>query len=218
MSLPGHGISVSRMRPGPVEISVPAIFLPSRKAPPIKGPCKIPFRKLICELHCGIFFMMIIQFFLGRLRTEIRAKKRFLKWKVKVKEGLDSEKLIENLTLDEVAESLGMMRDELNLVCKKTYGVHFLKVRNWKRVEESVRFIEQHPEISAEEVGALCGFTERRNFERNFKSRTGITPSRYRMKILHGRISDELAQEHLPSAPPPLPPDRRLMRGDSIPR
>lgn len=83
-----------------------------------------------------------------------------------------------NLTMDELADQLGVRRHLLSRAVNRVTGVNFYQYINGYRVKEAVRIISQkgHEELHISDVYECVGFTNRTTFYRVFKQFTGLSP------------------------------------------
>jgi AraC-like DNA-binding protein len=61
-------------------------------------------------------------------------------------------------------------------------GTSFSDYINGKRVDYATQLLEDHPELSINDVMMKSGFTSSSAFYRNFKKFKGITPTEKRVK------------------------------------
>lgn len=101
---------------------------------------------------------------------------RFDAW-IASKEWLD-----EMRTIDDEAATLNMTRDELSSFCHIRYGMSFLSFRALLRVLEAKEIMRSNPDLSVQDVGVMCGFSERNYLERRFVEYMGMTPAAWRDK------------------------------------
>ena len=91
--------------------------------------------------------------------------------------------LTDAVTLDDIAENVGMSRSRLSTVFKATMGVTLWDYICEKRIELVMQKLERTPEKSMLEIALECGFNNTANFNKAFKKQTGRTPKEYR---IHG--------------------------------
>lgn len=101
---------------------------------------------------------------------------RFDAW-IASKEWLD-----EMRTVDDEAVSLNMTRDELSSFCHCRYGMSFLAFRAFLRVLEAKEIMRANPELSVQDVGVMCGFSDRNYLERRFIEYVGMSPAVWRAR------------------------------------
>ena len=83
------------------------------------------------------------------------------------------------LTLDEVAEHVGMSRYTLCHYYKTHCGCSVMEQLRNIRIAKAKRLLNQLP-LRAEEVGRMCGFDSASYFCKIFREETGYTPLEYR--------------------------------------
>ena len=74
-----------------------------------------------------------------------------------------------NLKIGELADAVKSNRKYVSIVMKERFG-SFYKELNRLRIEAAVRYREEHPSASREEIAAHCGFSNVRTYSRNLKS------------------------------------------------
>ena len=84
-----------------------------------------------------------------------------------------------HLSLDRVAESVGITPAYLSRLFYELSDVNFVNYVNSCRVERAKLLLCQS-KIPIQEIGFRCGFNSLQNFSRAFKRQTGITPGAYR--------------------------------------
>ncbi len=92
------------------------------------------------------------------------------------------EKLYLNpdLTLAEVAASIGSNRTYLSQYINNTLNTTFYEYVNGYRVREATYLLANRPEQPLHEIAEACGFNSISTFRRSFKKEKGVTPSEYR--------------------------------------
>ncbi|WP_248928789.1 response regulator [Paenibacillus hamazuiensis] len=86
------------------------------------------------------------------------------------------------ITLDEVAERIGLTPSYLSSLFKKTTQMSFVQYKTKKRIEMAKRLLEL-PHYRVTDVAAEVGYESYPHFVRIFKSLTGCTPSEYRSRM-----------------------------------
>ena len=84
-------------------------------------------------------------------------------------------------SLEEAAAHIGTDSATLNRYFWER-GEDFRTYRTRLRLEEAKSMLIQEPGIPVATVGRRCGFSDRSNFNRQFKAYTGITPTAWRQK------------------------------------
>lgn len=85
------------------------------------------------------------------------------------------------LTLNDLAQSLGVHPNHLSQVINSKENKSFYDLVNEKRIEEFIRLISQpaYQQYTLVSVAYDCGFNSKATFNRNFKKYTGLTPTDY---------------------------------------
>jgi len=91
-----------------------------------------------------------------------------------------------DLTLDQIAQQLGINRVYLSQAINRCYGNHFNNFINEFRVKEAVKLMsdKKNNPISIEGIALDSGFNDRKTFYRAFKRFTGLSPSEFRKNLL----------------------------------
>lgn len=92
-----------------------------------------------------------------------------LEAKIRVALTEDRLYLNPNLKIGELADAVKSNRKYVSIVMKERFG-SFYKELNRLRIEAAVRYREEHPSASREEIAAHCGFSNVRTYSRNLKS------------------------------------------------
>lgn len=89
----------------------------------------------------------------------------------KIRAALTEDRLYlnPNLKIGELADAVKSNRKYVSIVMKERFG-SFYKELNRLRIEAAVRYREEHPSASREEIAAHCGFSNVRTYSRNLKS------------------------------------------------
>ena len=86
-------------------------------------------------------------------------------------------------SMDRIIEDLGLTQGELSLYCTKRLKKNFLSWRKELRMDDAKKMLVEHPEMPASKIGKSLGIMDKSNFRHQFKSVTGLTPSRWREKF-----------------------------------
>ena len=92
-----------------------------------------------------------------------------------------AEKSAEELTLDDVADAVGIAKEKIGIMLKERTGRSFNDFLNIVRLEKARRIIE-FTEQSISEIAYYCGFGSLRNFNRVYRKVFGDSPSKERSK------------------------------------
>ncbi len=103
---------------------------------------------------------------------------------------LEREKIYKdmNLSLPELAETLGIQRNHLSFIINEFAKMNFYDFINTYRIEEAKRLLTKNgdEEVNVLEIAFDSGFNSKSTFNKVFKKFTGKTPSEYR-KSLFGK-------------------------------
>lgn len=91
----------------------------------------------------------------------------------------------ENLSLSFAADKLGFSESHFSKIFKKLTGINYVNYINLIRIEHAASRIKNTPD-KITDIAVDCGFNNIRNFNRVFKSITGLTPTDF----LYGTHAD----------------------------
>lgn len=105
-----------------------------------------------------------------------------------------NENFTSPLSLDDVARAIGYSANYLSHCIKKRFSFGYPTLLSCIRIERAKTLLSETKKSSLE-IAFECGFGSERNFNRQFKSITGLTPKRYKKSnevtvIDKGRITD----------------------------
>ena len=89
----------------------------------------------------------------------------------------------EPITLDEIAEYMGMNRYSVCRYYMKKRGITVMDELNKIRIAKAKRFLRYTPE-NIEKIGKMCGYESPSYFSKRFREATGKTPGEYRAESL----------------------------------
>ncbi len=92
------------------------------------------------------------------------------------------ENLSSDITVEELAESVGLNRTTLQRVFKQMYGMTIFEYRTGIRMQESKNMLLDN-ELSVTEIAGLCGYSNASKFSAAFKKLFGMTPSEWKNNI-----------------------------------
>lgn len=87
-----------------------------------------------------------------------------------------------DLSVQALAQELGISRTLLFTKCKKATGQTPLEFILDIRIQEAARLLDTHPEYNVNEIGDRTGFTSPKLFRQHFKERFQMTPTEYRRR------------------------------------
>lgn len=91
--------------------------------------------------------------------------------------------LMEGLTVEQLARTLGVSKNTLSRSINNKEGVNFNTFIGRLRISEAQDIMRQKPDIPFIDLAMKVGFTEQSNFSRQFKAITGFTPGEYRKSL-----------------------------------
>ena len=86
------------------------------------------------------------------------------------------------MSIDDMAASVNMSRSGFQHLYKKMFGVSVINDVISGRVERAKRLLSS-TDLTVSEIAVKCGYATDYNFMRQFKGRTGKTPTEYRKQI-----------------------------------
>ena len=89
------------------------------------------------------------------------------------------EYYMEDLTLQKVADEVGISSSYLSTLFTQELDCGFIDYLNKIRIEHACDYLKQHY-FKAYEIAYKVGFRDEKYFSRVFKKQTGMTPSEYR--------------------------------------
>jgi AraC-like DNA-binding protein len=155
--------------------------------------------KYLVPIGIGIILAILSPFVLRPIRKLLEARNRNRKKSLlppediaEVKEKLlrvmKENRLYRNtdLTLQSLAENLGVTSHQLSWVVNEVMGLSFSSLVNGWRVEEVKRFLARSDSngTSILQAAMEAGFNSKAAFNRAFKVQTGMTPSEYKKRLL----------------------------------
>lgn len=92
------------------------------------------------------------------------------------------EHLAEEITLDEVAEVLGLNASYFSQLFKQVTGETFIHYRIRRRMEKAKRLLAD-PERRITDISFEVGYADHPHFTKTFKKMTGLSPTEYRISL-----------------------------------
>lgn len=102
----------------------------------------------------------------------------------------------ECISLDIMAQDLGVSKYVLSRMFAKTFHCNFCKYVNKTRLNYAVSYLE-NSNISITELCLECGFDSQRTFNRVFKEEYKMTPREYRNRFSIGRAGTATGKENV---------------------
>ena len=85
-------------------------------------------------------------------------------------------------TVGEAAERLGTDSETLYYYFERRVGMDFRTWRTRLRLEDAMRLLREEPDAPAADIAARVGFSNRSNFNNQFRTYTGLTPGEWRKR------------------------------------
>ncbi|MBP5719518.1 MAG: AraC family transcriptional regulator [Bacteroidales bacterium] len=101
---------------------------------------------------------------------------------VKMDRWTREKRWVDNQTMDEIADELGIRKEQLSLYFRMHVGTSFIKWRRELRIKEAQRLLLEDKNIPTAIIGEAVGISDKSYFRRQFKEVTGLTPAAYRLK------------------------------------
>ena len=83
-------------------------------------------------------------------------------------------------SLADMAEAIGISDKVLGIYFKERLGMSFRSWRNMLRIEEAKCLLIEAPDMSAQMIGEIVGFSDRSNFHNAFVREVGCSPKEWR--------------------------------------
>lgn len=96
----------------------------------------------------------------------------------------------EKITIEMLAEELGISSSYLSRKFKEVFGKTYLEVLNQYRIQQSIALLRKGTYLIYE-VSCMCGFSEYKYFCSVFKKYTGMSPSQFMKNCSHIVLSDQ---------------------------
>ncbi|MBQ9462850.1 MAG: AraC family transcriptional regulator [Bacteroidales bacterium] len=109
-----------------------------------------------------------------------REKTENVKFIAGLDEWIMSKGWLDDLSMGEVAEILGVRQEQLSIFFHTQFGKSFLQWRRELRIEEAKRLLLEDKTMPTALVGETVGINDKSNFRRQFKAITGYTPAEWR--------------------------------------
>jgi AraC-like DNA-binding protein len=87
-----------------------------------------------------------------------------------------------DISVEELAERVGLNRTTLQRVFKQMYGVTIFEYRTQVRMQESKNLIIDN-KLPITEIAGICGYSNASKFSAAFKKCFGLTPTEWRRNI-----------------------------------
>lgn len=101
---------------------------------------------------------------------------------------LINKKYTNEITLDMIAEEIGISSSYLSTKFKKELSVSFTSYVTDLRMKKALIFIKSG-ETNLKSIGIACGFHDYNYFLKQFKNHTGMTPKNYKKQLLENRLN-----------------------------
>ena len=124
----------------------------------------------------------------------IKLDNRQRKYFIEAKTYMESHYMEYDLSLNAIAEKIGISASYLSRIFTSAYNMHFTQKLNDLRIEKSKELLADHDRL-IRDIAQEVGFFTVQNFMRVFKQRTGITPSEYRLTLSCQQEEKPLSQE-----------------------
>lgn len=99
---------------------------------------------------------------------------------------MEAEKpyLDDKLTLQKLAEQIGMPEKQLSVLINQHTGKHFFDFINEFRINKAKVLLKDQPQLTVLEILYEVGFNSKSSFYTAFKKETGVTPTDYRKSVV----------------------------------
>jgi AraC-like DNA-binding protein/mannose-6-phosphate isomerase-like protein (cupin superfamily) len=134
--------------------------------------------------HEAMLFSLFIQLFLLLERREEGSKARSDSGAQRLDVALEymRDHLHESLTLSIVSKLMNIGERQLQRLIKKATGQSFIQWLQGERINKSCELLQQ-TNGKIPEIAQQVGFQDLKHFHRLFKSKTGVTPNTFRLRM-----------------------------------
>lgn len=94
------------------------------------------------------------------------------------------KRLAEPISIERLADTLGLNKDYLCTVFKKETGLTIIQYAQRLRIGRARMLLERFPEKDVAQIGRMCGYESPSYFGLQFKKTTGLTPNQYRQSLI----------------------------------
>ena len=101
---------------------------------------------------------------------------------VRIQEWIDRKRWMEDASLQDVADEIGIDKVHLSYWFRVHTGQSFLRWRTGMRIEEAKTLLLKERNLPTGIIGEAVGISDRSNFKRQFRELTGCTPAQWRLK------------------------------------
>lgn len=96
-----------------------------------------------------------------------------------------AENYTENISLSQMAKTLGYNEKYLSHTLHNLTGIHFRRFVSFYRINRAKKLLADDRSMNISEIAANCGFNALNTFNREFKTIVGMTPSAYQSGYRH---------------------------------
>lgn len=134
------------------------------------------------ELSDFFSFSLWITDLIDEFMTDMIEKRKGIN-KIKFEKAIEyaTKNLDKNITLADVAYSIGFSESKFSHLFPKEYGISFSKYLMNLKIEEAKKLLLTTPK-SITEIASSLGFYDQSHFTKIFRKFTGYTPKEYREK------------------------------------
>lgn len=119
------------------------------------------------------------QLFASVIESSFAFDARYERYREPIRAYIDAH-YDEDITLEQVADSIGISYSYIRKIFSKLFGLHFPEYLNDLRIDASKSLLTD-TRLAVAHVAARVGYTNEQRFYRNFKRRVGCTPKEYRL-------------------------------------
>lgn len=129
-------------------------------------------------------WQLLLERHIARRDTDSKANSRDIE-RLRVILGFLEEHYMEKITLEDIAEEIGLCKAECCRLFKRLMNKSLFDYILYYRVEKSLPLLAQK-NLSVTEIAEQTGFSSSSYYARVFKAQLGCSPSQYRSEILRG--------------------------------
>ena len=137
---------------------------------------------VLFEALARVFLVKLLQRYADTLEVGIHRRGRFTTHHYRAVLDYVRTNLSRSIVLRDLATVVGMSPSSFAKKFKDTRGLSPMQFVMSYRVEQAAELLAD-PAVQLNEISYACGFADQAHFSRNFKQRTGMTPSDYRANL-----------------------------------
>ncbi|MBO4263353.1 MAG: AraC family transcriptional regulator [Bacteroidales bacterium] len=124
-----------------------------------------------------------LRLLLADLRHTDRIQRRMdARTRAAIREWTARKAYCEAATMEEVASTMGISKEQLSWYFRHRVRKTFLQWRKELRIREAQDIMRKRPALPASRIAAEVGIMDKGNFRRQFREITGMNPAEWRLR------------------------------------